>query len=387
MNKKIVLFAIIVNIFIMTGCWNSRELHDFAIIGSASIDKDGDQIDAKFEIIKPSSPKKTSVSAETVKFAQGKGRTLSQAAQNAPLNFDQKLFFPHMKVLFISEEIAKEGLSHYIDFIIRDHETREYVNILVAKDTEAKDLVGIGGNMNSIPSIGLEDQINRTDTSGKSIDLDTLDFMKSLFDEGIEPVLGVAAKKERTITSDTGDKKKEFTIDIEGSALFKKDKFVGFLDGTQTRALNTVRGILKSSVFAVDFPEGQITTLESTDAKSKIDIENENGQISAKVKIDLKGYLSEANGSADIDSLDSINQIENSLSSKFGDEIAATIKKVQFMGTDVFGFGQAMHRKYPQEWKKVKETWNEIFQGLKIDVSVKADIQRKGISNEQVGSY
>jgi spore germination protein KC len=47
--------------------------------------------------------------------------------------------------------------------------------------------------------------------------------------------------------------------------------------------------------------------------------------------------------------------------------------------TDILGFGSALNRKYPSEWKKVKEQWNTIFVDVPYTINVHTTIKDTGL--------
>jgi spore germination protein KC len=43
------------------------------------------------------------------------------------------------------------------------------------------------------------------------------------------------------------------------------------------------------------------------------------------------------------------------------------LDKVQHeMKTDIFGFGESIHRAYPEVWDKLKDNWDEEFASLQV---------------------
>lgn len=46
------------------------------------------------------------------------------------------------------------------------------------------------------------------------------------------------------------------------------------------------------------------------------------------------------------------------------------LKKAKDLKADVFGFGEVLHKKYPQEWKELKDTWRDIFPAIEVTVDV-----------------
>ena len=46
--------------------------------------------------------------------------------------------------------------------------------------------------------------------------------------------------------------------------------------------------------------------------------------------------------------------------------------------TDIFGFGETIHRKYPKMWKKMKDNWDDIFPNLPVNITVEVDTKQLG---------
>ncbi|WP_349654644.1 Ger(x)C family spore germination C-terminal domain-containing protein [Paenibacillus amylolyticus] len=63
------------------------------------------------------------------------------------------------------------------------------------------------------------------------------------------------------------------------------------------------------------------------------------------------------------------------------------IQNAQHIGSDIFGFGEAFHRKYPSEWHKWKEDWTRKFQHLQVDVNLRYRLNRVGKITNSVDSY
>lgn len=42
------------------------------------------------------------------------------------------------------------------------------------------------------------------------------------------------------------------------------------------------------------------------------------------------------------------------------------------------------HRKYPEEWKRIKKDWDEIFSKADFEIEVNTDIIRTGLINTPI---
>lgn len=96
LKRKIFLIIIIIfSTYIVTGCWNSRELNTLGIATAIGIDWVDGQILATVEIINPRPVKGMSEAkpGDLVRYVQGSGDTIFEAARNIALKFDRKVLY------------------------------------------------------------------------------------------------------------------------------------------------------------------------------------------------------------------------------------------------------------------------------------------------------
>jgi spore germination protein KC len=415
MRKEILLLNIIIMLtFILTGCWDARELNTLGINLVMGIDIENDNIIITSEVIKPSALKSESGKGKeiTVKYIQGVGKSVFEAIRNATLDFDRKLFVSHTKVYIIGEELAKKGMTDYIDFLQRDQEHRETAYLVVAKGSKAYDVMGISGGIEDIPGNYILRLIENQKYTSKITQITLFEYLRNYYDVGRQPILGVIEKKEKKLANkpeDTiADKSKGAVHEIssEGTAAFHKEKLVGYLNGEETRGLNFIIGKVKDGVIAFPTPITNIdeystptppspseaasiskainpmSTVEIVKTKTKNDIEIVDGEIMFKTKIDLRGIVGEVIGDLDISKEEGLEVLQNACAKEIKKEVEKAFFKAQKdLKSDIFGFGTLFHRKYPKEWAKIKDNWHDIFQEANLDVEVNVNIVRTGLIN------
>ncbi len=50
----------------------------------------------------------------------------------------------------------------------------------------------------------------------------------------------------------------------------------------------------------------------------------------------------------------------------------------QNVGIDILGFGQEFYRKRPNEWRKMEDNWDEIFEELPVNIHVTVNLKNAG---------
>lgn len=73
-----------------------------------------------------------------------------------------------------------------------------------------------------------------------------------------------------------------------------------------------------------------------------------------------------------------LEELEERQKAAIEDEIMAAVFKAQELNADIFGFGEAVRRKYPKQWKQLEDKWDEIFPTLEVNMVVDAKIRRTG---------
>ena len=385
--KKIGFIVILIlTILNFNSCWNRRELSELGIVGTAAIDEEDSRIKITYELLKPYRME-TPGSEEPSIYFQSEGQTIFEANRNATLKFDKKLYWPQAKAYFFNENIAKKGLLKQLDYFNRNHESRRYVNLAIAKGVNASEIIGIIGIQGEIPSQYIEKLFDNSKNNGKSVSTKLIDFLKMYYAEGLEPVVAAVQIVKRNSNNFKVKKNEgeDLMTSAEGCAVFKGDQFVGFLDGIETRGYNFIIGDIKSAILVSPSPDGKgENSVEVIKAGSKIEIQKKDNAYSATVKIEIHGVLGEETGEKKVDSIEEIKKVENNTSDMVKAEILQALNKVQEYGSDIFGFGQELHIKFPEEWKQMKNNWNELFSKLKIEVEVKTTIDEAGVSNEQL---
>jgi len=50
----------------------------------------------------------------------------------------------------------------------------------------------------------------------------------------------------------------------------------------------------------------------------------------------------------------------------------------------IFGFGAEISRKYPKEWTDLKDTWDDEFPKLNVEIDVETSLRRSGLTRRSI---
>lgn len=376
LKKKILFFIISISMFILSGCWNYREINDVNIINGAAVDsfEEKDEYVLSVEIIKPLGGQDFKLGADII---SEKGKSIFDAVRTMIIHSGKRGYWPHAKVFIISEDIAKKGVVEVLDFINRDAEVRSDIWLLISQEKTAKQILDCKTKLHSTISAHLEDKLKNKDSVSKFETIELHQFLKDLASEGISC----------TVPAVHITKEDEQVPDIYGMGVFKKDKLIGYIDGMETMSMMLIKDQLKSGEFVVRNVDNTSTdcTLEIFKAKTKVKPVIKNGDIVMKIDSKLDVGIAEIVGTADLISEPGRDKLKAQAEETVKKRVLKTIKRVQKdYDSDIFGFGNVIYRKMPNEWKKIKSDWDKIFAHLKIDINVEINIKGSALTSKPI---
>lgn len=398
-EKTLLLLILLVVAVTQASCWDQQEAEDLGIIVGTAVESAPEgRVRVTIQEINPSgliagtgqggtavgggskSYRNYSIEADTIFDAI---RTLSRQSPRSP-------FFAHNQVIIISEELARErGVKEIIDFFERAPQIRLTTWLLVGKG-DMSALLDQRAMLEATPSLRIFEIVNEQHLTSHYAPLRLGDFIVSMEDDnahpftaGVERIHNPARPEDPMLRFSEGHPPEpNQNIMVGGTAVFNRDKLAGWLNAKEGRGLLWLRGEVKGGIVNIPVPEQKNKTisLEILRAKTKLQPEIRDGQIYITVTVKEESDLVETTGSLDLTKPETIKRLEAEQNAVIREEITAALEKVQQeFGVDVFGFGQAVHRKYPQQWKKMKKKWPDLFPEVSVQVQVETLIRRTGM--------
>lgn len=366
-----------------TGCWSRREMDTLAIVMGVGIDesKEPGQVQLTAQIVKTGEikgPKKEGGGGGEKAYwnAKSTGDTVFSAVRGFTHESSRKLFFPHNDVIIFSRDIAEAGVQKYIDFFLRDHETRLNVWVLVSKG-RADEVLDAKSELEKLPGRSIANLVENQTATSQTSAIKLIDFLTRLMSKTTAPIAPII---------EVSGEGKEKTVSVSGTAVFKKDKLAGQLDKAETRGLLWVIEEVKSGIIEVDCPKGEgKVSLEITRASSKITPEIEDDRIHMKVNIKEEGNLGDQSCPENLALPPGVAFLEKEKAAVIQSEVMAALKKAQELNTDIFGFGDTIHQKYPEQWKDLENRWDEVFPNIEVEINVEAKLRLTGKLSRPAG--
>ncbi|WP_102347802.1 Ger(x)C family spore germination protein [Bacillus sp. Marseille-P3661] len=391
MKKIPLLIVFILLLSLLSGCWSRRELNELALATALAIDKEDDQYLVTVQILNPGEiAGQAQTTAVPVSTYETTGESIFEAIRKLSAETPRRVYLAHLRMVIFGEDLAREGINKVLDILSRDHEIRTDFYIAVAKNQKGSDLLKILTGIDKVPANKIFSSIevsekNWAPTRGVQLD----DLISEIISEGSNPILtGVYYEgdlEEGNKLQNIEEIKSSAVIKLDHLAAFKQAKLVAWLNKDESKGYNYITDNINSTVVVLPCDEEDDGTITLEVIRSKTDVKASVAQGKPKITITTKP---EANVGEVHCKFDNINEeqlieLEKEYEKHLKDIMFQAIDKAKENKTDLFSFGETIHRKDPKAWKSLKENWhNDGFVNLEVDIEIDAEIRRLGTINE-----
>lgn len=306
------------------------------------------------------------------------GINISDALSKLQRKAPRKLFWGQCKVFLFGEDFAKSGIKDEFDFLVRHPQPRERAYMFVSEGSAADSL-------ELFPPI----ERSSSEVLRELTDLQ-LGFRVTLKDLGIMlkgdakafalPLVHILPKPESAEPYQT-------IPYIKGSAFFKKDKMVAKVSEKTTRgAMWILNEIDEYTVtFAMGGKEG-LVSLNPVKASTKLVPKIHNGEWTMTVKVKTDGNIVQNSTALNPMNPKLLKKIERAFEDDVRERIELALREIQHKHkVDVLDFATVFHRKYPKQWEKNKDRWDELFPQVEVSLDIDASIEKPGLINSPGG--
>ena len=378
------IFCLLI-LLMLSACLGGREINDLEIVIGMGVDreKDSGNILLTAQLVKEGEMEKSSGSggsgADAKSFwnVPGQGESIFDAVREITHKTGNRLFVSHNQVVIFGSDIASEGLQKYIDFFLRAHEMRPTALILIAED-RALDVMDAKPETEKLPAMNIVKIIKSYGFTSHLYKVNMKDFTLSLMSTttaSIAPLVGVSQNKENK------------DIYISGMAVFKNDRMTGILNHDETRGLLWVLGKVESGAILIPSPNKQgKVAFEILKAKSKVIPQIKEGKIVMNVKIRVESSLSEQTTTENLATKSAFEEMQTAQAEAIRQEIIAAFNKSRELRADIFAFGEMLHKKYSNEWRLIKDNWDDIYPTIELNIDVETKILKTDLLKKPASS-
>ncbi|WP_075980443.1 Ger(x)C family spore germination protein [Bacillus massilinigeriensis] len=381
------LFIPLIMVSLLSGCWDLKELNEISVITGLAVDK-GDEKKYKLtmEGLNPGELgiKVGSGNTPSVAFSM-EGDSIAEMAHKANMVFSRRPIYSHMRVVLISEEIAKEGLFEILDFLDRDREIRNNFNLIVVEERPAEEVLRINYPIQKVSTQKIFAQAQAfLEEWGGDPSVRLMDLIDAYGSPGREPVTATLKVKGDSEKGKSVENMQKVTpdafVELDGLAVFKDNKLVGRLGVEDTAVYLMTQNKLEKTSISVPCSGDKHANFRLRRFKSKIKVFYKNGKPVISIKTSGEGDLEGTECTDPIDKIETLQKYEKMVSKNVANKVKQSISFVQEeYGSDIYGFGDRLYKSNPHQFDRVKDHWNEDFAQAKLQVQVEIQIRRTGL--------
>ncbi|ADD03279.1 germination protein, Ger(x)C family [Thermoanaerobacter italicus Ab9] len=392
--KRFVILILVVAI-LLAGCWDKREINQLAFVQGLGIEKGkDDMIHLIVQILKPGLMAAGggggggglgggSAIGKPYAVFQASGVDFAKAFANLNNKLPRFLFLQYNEIIFLDENFARSGIYKTLDFMTRNPEFRRTAYILVVTGGNLQELFDLPSSeqLERYPYREVLGMIQNQQNTSSSYVCDLNEFIETLEIPKKAPITGrlEIVKKDGKATG----------LKMVGSAVFNKDKLVGFLEEQDTKAVMILKNKLKRSTLTLDKGLKRekahisfVVTKAHTDIIPKV---KKGKDISFDIKVNIETHMNEQESKYDLTEPKNLEKLQLLINGKIKQEIEHALFVLQKKyNADVVGFINILHQRNPKLWKEIEKDWDKIYPEVKFNVTVKSIVRRTGLTSKPI---
>ncbi len=388
--KKLLLVLIILANMLLGGCLSEGELTDIGIAVSVGIDKSEDGYLVTYQVMNPKSISSKAPNEAPILLYSESGKDLFQIKRKITEQSPRKMYHSHLRTVVLGEDIAREGIKDILDFFVRGHEYRTDFYFLIAKGTTAKNILKVITPLESVSQMEVYHAIERSEevwAPTKTIRI--FELVNKINSDGDNPVMmgvEILNPNDKSNSNENLMLSNAARLSITSLGAFKKDKLIGWLTEQESSGYNNTIGKVESTGSYVEYEQNRIS-IEAIEAEAKRKAYILNGEPAINVEISWVYDIAAITGDLDITDEDVIEKINDKVKEKLLMLCNSAVKRAkEDFESDIFGFGEDIHRAYPKLWRKIKNDWNKQFTKLPVSFNVEPKVNNLGSSTKSIFS-
>ncbi|QTH39907.1 Ger(x)C family spore germination protein [Cohnella sp. LGH] len=357
---------------VCSGCDGSLELNELYIVHSVALDagkNGGVKLSAEIARLESGQQQPKGMQNKTFMLT-GEGSNIFEAARLMRAKSDRTLLWGQTTAIVISKDIALQSFDKQIETLRRFRQFRN-TTLVYMIDGQASRVLEVEMPNASISAQALRGLAEGGEITGLTSQISLLDIYK----DRINGYQEICIPAVRVLKSKDGGADR--LIKAAGFFAFRGEQLAGFMPARISkgylRASNRMRSTIEK--LACDGKPGNTIAFENTRSSSRVAASlDKTGTPSVRIEVDTDLNLVGQPCEDQTVTPELIAEWEKQLNSEIEDQINGFIAFSQQHATDLLGIGERIHRKQPQQWKRIKDEWREIYPTCRFTVEVNTRI-------------
>lgn len=391
----------------LAGCWDRTEIEDTAYVISLGMDAAGDG--EYLWIFRFARPEQRGTGAQARPGPQGlasaveiaRAATLVQATQIIQANLGRVVSLTQLRQLLIGEELARQGITPIVSQLIRHHEVRLGVGLSVAKGPARELMKVFVPVFDTNPAKVFEGfmLVNKRVHTAPPVRFQQ--FYTSLLAAGEDPVAVLAAINPyvhadpadlpsmagRSLTGGEFPRTGGNPTEQAGTAVFRRDRLVGYLSVDETAALLAFRGRMGKvySTWSDPLEPGQTISIRlGQENKPKIRTGLAGGKPRIHIKLQIEGEVLAVTGKTSYTFPKNRRILERYIARAWEKDVIKPLLSRVYgeWGADPAGFGHAFRKNFASLDAWLAWQWPDRIRDLQVTVETDFFVRRFGLLHD-----
>lgn len=414
MLKKTIAVLLIITLFtfLITGCFDSREIDDEVYAISVGVDK-GSSYKVRLTVQYPTymigggDNESKGGSKGTEKNAQSgsnvhtiEAPTMLEALDMLSTAISSRVSLMHAKWVIFSEEFARQGIEGYIAGLERYKETRTSMSVLVTRGTAEDFIKENQSDISESLSKSIELLLAQSSFTGFFPKVRFLDFYTAMFSPyksaitlygGVNQFdrLADATDGPASLVSRRGLLPEELPRsgvtkrELVGLAVFHGGKMTGYMDAYETAFYLMITGEYNGGKISIPdkySPKDAIVFDIRNSRRPKVKATFKDSKPVIDLKIELESEVFVIQSRVDYEDLALADELEGQIEQYVLEGIQHTVKKTQKeLKADIFGFGDWVAGNFftIDDWESYN--WLSHYPEATININVDVKVRRTGL--------
>ena len=304
----------------------------------------------------------------------------------------KKFVLSHTKLVVFSDEVAKRGVSEFLETIKRSVEIRPNIYFAVSKGT-AKDFLEAVNPKTEVNPVRYYTMIFENDYSGfipQDMSRDFFLYFNNGEKGAVMPICASAKRDGAVEYEKTGYQYEvgDYTageiktgsgeIQVAGMAVFDGDRKIAEIGDIKTEIFNILTGEYQSSFVSYHFrEETPITVMQMQKKRPKISVDTRSETPKIKVTLYLESEITQGAKNGIIE--DEIDAFSEVAAREIKRQAMEFLDETKLLGTDIVGFGSYAKRNFKTIGDFEAYNWKEGYKNAQIEVKVDFSVRRTGL--------
>ncbi|NLT15066.1 MAG: Ger(x)C family spore germination protein [Clostridiales bacterium] len=384
MKIKALFVLLMLLLFPLLSACTTIELNTLSLVTALGIDKDEEGYMVTYQVLNPRAVASIKSVNEVPFFLYSeKGNSLDEIEKRVTTQAARSMYTAHLRSVVIGEDVARDGLKAILDYLFRGKGYRTDYYFFIAKGTTANHILSTVTAIESVSGMKIYESVeNSKKWWAPSNSLKIVELINSINAKGNNPVLLGVERYQETEDMDNLDTLKKSSpgkLKFTAQGAFHDDKLVGWLDKNESIAYAHIVGKAKTTSDFIDYDDNTHVSLNIVAIKSKIKVSLSDGKPVINVTLSREMSISAETDDIDFTDQENLDKLKSKMDEKIIGLCKKTLDKAQHeLKTDIFGFGESIHRTYPKVWNELKDNWDNEFSALQVNFMTDTKIKDLG---------